>query len=82
MPKITETDRVLTFTGLDDYDTLFAARHSRGALDPVPKIGEQKSTMTSGIPSPMPGPELINPMERMMPIHSDVHPDQREQVKP
>ena len=79
--EITETDRVLTFTGLDDYDTLFAARHGRGALDPVPKIGEQKSTITSGIPPPMAGPELINPMERMMPIHGDAHPDQREQVK-
>ena len=30
----------------------------------------------------MAGPELINPMERMMPIHGDAHPDQREQVKP
>ena len=80
--EITETDRVLTFTGLDDYDTLFAARHGRGALDPVPKIGEQKSTTTSGMPPPMAGPELINPMERMMPIHGDAHWDQREQVKP
>ena len=42
--EITETDIVSTFTGLDDYNTLFAARHGRGALDPVPKIGEQKST--------------------------------------
>ena len=50
--EITETDRVSTFTGFDDYDTLFAARHGRGALDPVPKIGEQKSTVTSGIPNP------------------------------
>ena len=80
--EITETDRVSTFTGLDDYDTLFAARHGRGALDPVPKSGEQKSIMTSGIPTPMAGPELINPLERMMPIHGDVHPDLREQVKP
>ena len=78
--EITETDRVSTFTGLDDYDTLFAARHGRGALDPVPKIGEQKST-TSGIPPPMAVPELINPMERRMPIHGDAHPDQREKVK-
>ena len=75
------TDRVSTFTGLDDYDTLFAARHGRGALDPVPKVGEQKSTTTLGIPTPMAGPKLINPMERMMPIHGDVHPDQREPVK-
>ena len=35
--EITETDRVSTFTGLDDYDTLFAAKYGRGALDPVPK---------------------------------------------
>ena len=80
--EITETDRVSTFAGLDDYDTLFAARHGRGALDAVSKIGQQKSTTTSGIPPPMAGPELINPMERIMPIHGDVHPDQREQVKP
>ena len=29
----------------------------------------------------MAGPELINPMVRMMPIHGDAHPGQREQVK-
>ena len=69
-----------TFTGLDDYDTLFAAKHGRGALDPVPKVGEQKTTTTLGISPPMAGPELINPMERMMPIHGDAHPGQREQV--
>ena len=40
---IIETDRLSTFTGLDDYDTLVAARHGRGALDPVPKIGETKN---------------------------------------
>ena len=39
--EITETDRVSTFTGLDDYDTLLAARHGRGALDPVPRVSEQ-----------------------------------------
>ena len=40
--EITETDRVSTFTGLDDYDTLFAAKHGRGALDLVPNIAETK----------------------------------------
>ena len=74
--EITEMDRVSTFTGLDDYDTLFAARHGRGALDPIPKVGEQKSTTTLDIPIPMAGPKLINPMERMMPIHGDAHLDQ------
>ena len=78
--EITETDRVSTFTGLDDYDTLFAGRHGRGALDPVPKVGEQITMTPLGIPPPMAGPELINPMERVMPIHGDVHSGQREQV--
>ena len=66
--EITETDRVSTFTGLDDYDTLFAAKHGRGSLDPVPKVGEQITTTSLGISPPMVGPELINPMERMIPF--------------
>ena len=78
--EITETDRVSTFTGLDDYDILFVARHGRGALDPVPKIGEQVTTTSLGIPPPMADHELINLMERMMPIYGDAHPGQREQV--
>ena len=72
--EITETDRVSTFTGLDDYNTLFAAKHGRGALDPVPKVGEQITTTSLGISPSVAGPELINPMERMMSIHGDVHP--------
>ena len=59
---------------------LFAARHGRGALDPVPKVGEQITTTSLGIPPPVAGPELINPVERMMPIHGDAHSGQREQV--
>ena len=78
--EIAETDRVSTFTGLDDYDTLFAARHGRGALDPVPKVNEQITTTSLGIPPPMVGPELINPMERVMPILGVTHSGQREQV--
>ena len=79
--EITETDRVSTFTGLDDYDTLFAARHGTGALDPVPRVSEQTITTTSlGIPPPITGPELINPMERVMPTCDITHTSQREQV--
>ena len=61
--EITGTDRVETFTGLDDYDTLFAARHGRGALYPAPRVGEQITTTSLGISPPIAGPELINPME-------------------
>ena len=79
--EITDTDRVSTFTGLDDYDALFAARHGRGALDPIPRVGDQMvATTSSGIPPPMTGPELINPMERVMSAHDIVHSSQREQA--
>ena len=79
--EITETDRVSTFTGLDDYDTLFAARHGRGALDPVPRVSEQLITTTpSGISPPITGPELINPMERVMSAHDIVPSGRREQA--
>ena len=79
--EITETDRVSTFTGLDDYGTFFAARHGRGALDPVPIVSEQIITTTSlGIPPPITGPELINPLEKVMPAHDIMHPSQRDQV--
>ena len=79
---ILKSQKVSTFTGLDDFDTLFAAKYGRGALDPVPKFGEQIPTTSLGISPPMAGPELINPLERMMPIQGDAHPGQREQVKP
>ena len=65
---------------MDDYDTLFAARHGRGTLDPVPKVSEQLTMTSLGIPPPMVGPELLNPMERVMPIHDVAHSSQREQV--
>ena len=80
-PEIPETDKVSTYTGLDDYDTLFAARHGRGALDPVPRVSEQMIMMTSlGITPPVTGAELIRPMERVMPAHNIVHSSQKEQV--
>ena len=78
--EITEADRVSTFTGLDDYNTLFAARHGRGALDPAPRVGDQLTTTSLGIPPAIAGPELIKPMERVMPIHDEVHPSQGEQI--
>ena len=77
-----ETDKVSTYTGLDDYDTLFAARHGRGALDPVPRMSEQMITTTSmGITPPTTSMGLmVNPLERVMPTHDIVHSSQREQV--
>ena len=53
-PNVSETDRVSTYMGLDDYDTLFAVRHGRGALDPIPRTSEQMIMTTSmGITPPI-----------------------------
>ena len=81
-PKVSETDRVSTYTGLDDYDTLFAARHDRGTLDPIPRMSEQMIMTTSmGITPPTTSMELmVNPWERVMPTHDIAYSSQREQV--
>ena len=47
-PNTSEIDRLSTYTGLDNYDTLFATRHGRGALDQVPTMSEQM-IMTSSM---------------------------------
>ena len=69
-------------TGLDDYDTLFAARHGREALDPVPRMSEQMIMTTfMGITPPTVSMGLmVNPLERVMPAHDIAHSSQREQV--
>ena len=81
-PDISETDRISTYTGLDDYDTLFAAKHGRGALDPVPRMSEQMIMTTSmGITPPtMSTGSMVNPLEKVTPTYSIAHSSQREQV--
>ena len=79
-PKASETDRVSTYTGLDDYDTLFAARHGRGALDSIPRMNEQIIMTTSmGITPPTASTGLIvNPLEKVTPTYDIAHSSQRE----
>ena len=81
-PDITETDQVSTYTGLDDYDMLFAARHGRGALDAAPRVSEQMIMTTSHrITPPVTGTELMeNPLEKVTPTHDISHLRQKEQV--
>ena len=78
--EITETDRVSTFMGLDDYDTLFAAKHGRGVLDPVPNIAKMKDIVTTSITTPMVGPELIDKVEKSLSVYDDADLHQREQM--
>ena len=46
-PVLSEPDRLSTYTGLNDYDTLFEARHGRGALDNMPKSGAEAIAISS-----------------------------------
>ena len=45
---VAESDRLMTYTGLDDYDTLFETRHGRGALEHVPRESEEKFISSVG----------------------------------
>ena len=46
---VEESDQLMTYTGLDDYDTVFEARHGRAALDHVSKKSAEKFTSSRGI---------------------------------
>ena len=48
---VAESDILMTYTGLDDYDTLFEARHGRGALEQVPRMSEEKYISSMGAAS-------------------------------
>ena len=83
-PVTTESDRLFTYMGLDDYDTLFEARHGRGALDNVPRTsGEVITTSSIGInPTTLSTGMIVNPRTEMGPTFNDgpPHPNQREHI--
>ena len=45
---VAESDILMTYTGFDDYDTLFEARHGREALEQVPRMSEEKYISSMG----------------------------------
>ena len=79
-PNASEIDRVSTYTGLDDYDTLFAARHGRGALDQVPRMSEQVIMTTSvGItPTTSSMGLMVNTLKKVKPAYNIEHSSHRE----
>ena len=79
-PNVSELDRVSTYTGLDDYDTLFAARHGRGALDQAPRMSEQMiMTSSMGItPTTLSTGLMVNPLDKVKPPSDIEHSNQRE----
>ena len=52
-PVVSEPDRLSTYTGLDDYDTLFEARHGRGVLDYMPRTSGEAIVTSSIRMTPM-----------------------------
>ena len=85
-PVVSESDRLSTYTGLNDYDTLFEARHGRGAIDNMPKSGEEAiATSSIGIPPATLSVGMTeNPMFRVRPRHTPdsgpLPPNQKEHV--
>ena len=70
------------YTGLhDDYDTLFEARHGRGALDHASVTGREAiSAPFRGI-SPSPGKEMIlKPKREVRSANGSLYPNQREYI--
>ena len=80
-PVITESDRLSICMGLDDYDTLYKARHGRGALDHVPRTsGKVVTTSSMGItPTTLSTGMIVNPMVEVRPTFDNgpQHPNQR-----
>ena len=83
-PVVLESDRLSTCTGLDDYDTLFEARHGRGALDHMPRTsGEVITTSSIGMtPATLNAGVMENLMVGVRPISDSGPPltNQREHV--
>ena len=84
-PEVFEQERLSTYTGLDDYDTLFEASHGRGTVDNIPKIGERTLVLPMGMPSTITSEDMAeNLMVGARPKHTtdsgQLLPDQRERV--
>ena len=85
-PEVFEQRRLSTYAGLDEYDTLFEARHGRGAVDNIPKTSERTLVVPPmGMPSTITSADMAeNLMVGVRPKHTPDSaqplPDQREHV--
>ena len=85
-PGVFEQERLSTYTGLDDYDTLFEARHGRGAVDNISKTGERTLVVPSmGMPSTIASWDItenlmVGARTKHTPDSGQLPPDQREHI--
>ena len=68
-PVVSESDRLPTYTGFNNYDTLFEASHCRGVIVNMPRLGEEAiATSSLGItPVTLSVGMTENPMVRIRP---------------
>ena len=84
--EVLEQERLSTYTGLNDYDTLFEARHGRGTVDNMSKTGERTLVVPSmGMCPTITHADMAeNLMVGVRPRHTldsgQLLPDQREHV--
>ena len=79
--SVAESDKVSTYTGLDDYGTLFESRHGRGALDHVPSKSEEIITSTMEItPTTLSTGLMVQPMDKGKSAVGIEHSSQKECV--
>ena len=85
-PEVFKQERLSTYTSLDDYDTLFEARHGRREVDNIPKSGERTVDVSSIRMPPMIASEDMteNLMVGARPKHTSdsrqLPPEQREHI--
>ena len=83
-PVVMESDGISTYIGLDDYSTLFKARHGRGALDHIPRTcGEVITTSSLEItPTTLSTKVIANPIIEVRPTFNNwpLHTNHREHV--
>ena len=82
-PEVFEQDRLSTYTGLNNSDTLFEARHGRGAIDNMPKSGERTpaaslmgmspTTSSEGMPENL----MVGARPKHAPYSGHLPPNQR-----
>ena len=70
------------YTGLhDDYDTLFEARHGKGALDPTPVIGHEVISAPFGGIAPSYGEGMIvKPKSEVISTNGSLYPNLRKYI--
>ena len=82
-PEVLEQARLSTYTGLNDYDSLFEAKHGRGVVDNIPMTGGRTLVVPPiGMPSTTASEDVVDnimvgPRPKHTPDNGQLLPDKR-----